>query len=84
MFSDQNRPIDNDFEDKLLRVYEADQVPVNFHDAIDAYHTINDYVNAKTHGKISKIVTIDDLKDAQMILVSAIYFKGQWMVNIIN
>jgi len=39
---------------------------------------INDWVNEKTHGKIDKIIkgAIDPL--TMMILINAIYFKGDW------
>lgn len=80
MFSDKNRPVERDYEDKLLRVYEADIVPIDFHDNIAAYYDINDYVELKTHGKISKIVQPEDLLDLQMVLISAIFFKGEWKV----
>lgn len=81
MFTDKNRPVDRDYEDKLTRVYQADVVPVDFHQTNDAYYEINDYVNAKTHGKIAKIVQPEDLHDLQMVLVSAIFFKGEWKVS---
>lgn len=80
MFSDKNRPVERDYEDKLLRVYEADIVPIDFHKTIEAYYEINDYVEAKTRGKISKIVQPEDLHDLQMVLISAIFFKGEWKV----
>ncbi|XP_037039060.1 serine protease inhibitor 77Ba-like [Bradysia coprophila] len=78
MFTDKNRPVELDYEDKLTRVYEADVVPVDFHKTDDAYYEINDYINEKTHGKITKIVQPEDLHDLQMVLVSAIFFKGEW------
>lgn len=84
MFSDENRPVERDYEDKLQRVYEADIHPVNFHDTAEAYYAINDYVEAKTHGKISKVVQPEDLHDLQMVLVSAIFFKGEWKVSIVD
>lgn len=78
LFTDKNRPVDVEFEDKLSRVYAADQVAVDFHDTNDAYYVINEYVEARTNGKLGKVVQLEDLKDAQMLLISAIYFKGQW------
>lgn len=81
LFSDENRPVDIDFADKLDNVYEADHLPVNFHDTPGSYNTINQYINDKTKGKIKKIINYDDLRDAQMMMISAIYFKGQWKVG---
>lgn len=81
LFSDENRPVDIDYGYKLEQIYEADNIPVNFHDNINAFNKINQYVTEKTRGKINRIVNMDDLRDAQLILISAIFFKGQWKVN---
>lgn len=80
LFSDQNRPVDIDFAYKLDNTYEADHLPVNFHNTPETFNKINDYINEQSHGKIRRIVNMDDLKDAQMVLISAIFFKGQWKV----
>lgn len=82
LFSDQNRPVDVDYAYKLDQLYAADHISVDFHNSIDTYNKINRYVNQQTHGKIKKIVNMDDLREAQMIIVSAMFFKGQWKVNI--
>lgn len=81
LFSDENRPVDIDYAYKLDNVYEADNIPINFHDNINAFNKINQYVTEKTRGKINRIVNMDDLRDAQLILISAIFFKGQWKVG---
>lgn len=39
--------------------------------------TINDWVNAKTHGKIPKILDAISPEEV-MFLINAIYFKGNW------
>lgn len=81
LFTDKNRPVDFDYAYKLDNIYNADRVPVDFHNAIDTYDRINQYVNDQTKGKIPKIVNMEDLKEAQMILISAIFFRGQWKVS---
>lgn len=81
LFTDQNRPVDPDFAYILDNVYHAEHVPINFHNAVEAYTIINNYVKEQTRGKISRIVNMDDLKEAQMLLISAIFFKGQWKVS---
>lgn len=65
----------------LQRVYDADHITVDFSDTSDAYYTINDYVTNKTDGRLGNVVTVNDLKEAQLMLISAIYFKGQWTVR---
>lgn len=81
LFSDENRPVDPDYNYFLDNVYEADHFPINFHDTFSSYNTINNYINEKSKGKIKKIVNEEDLKDAQMMMISAIYFRGQWKVS---
>lgn len=83
LFSDLNRPVENDFAYKLDHVYEAQHMPVDFHNPEDTYNKINRYVSEQTHGRINKIVNIDDLQEAQMILISALFFRGQWKVRFI-
>lgn len=80
LFSDINRPVENDYAYKLENNYDADHVPVNFHNTDAAYNEINEYVSNQTRGKIRKIINKDDLSDAQMILISALFFRGQWKV----
>lgn len=81
LFSDVNRPVDYDYAYKLENNYQAEHMPVNFHNADDAMNQINDYVNKQTHGKIRKIVNKDDLSEAQMLMISALFFRGQWKVS---
>lgn len=80
LFSDINRPVENDYAYKLDNNYDAEHVPVNFHNMDAAYNQINEYVSNQTRGKIRKIINKDDLSDAQMILISALFFRGQWKV----
>lgn len=80
IYTDINRPIYTYYADILEKDYEADHVAVSFRDAGNAVKTINDRVKQQTRGKIGEIVKETDLKDAQLLLTSAIYFKGQWKV----
>lgn len=81
LFSDQNRPIELDFQYKLEHFYEADYQPVNFADPTETYAQINGYVKNKTGGRINEIVQMNELNRAQMILISAIFFQGRWKVR---
>ncbi len=42
--------------------------------------TINAWVNTHTRGKIKKIVSPADVRDAFAVLVNAVYFKAAWAV----
>lgn len=81
LFCDINRPVDIDFQDKLEHTYEADYFPINFIDRFDAVNKINSYVREKVKGKIDRIVEPSDLNNTNMVLVSVIFFQGQWKVS---
>lgn len=82
LFTDSNRPVYDDYADVLENQYDADFIPVPFSNRAKAFELINGHVKDATRGKISEIVTFDDLQDAQMILLSALFFKGQWKVSL--
>lgn len=82
LFSDKNRPIDPEYAYKLDHFYAADHMPVNFYNVVEAYNVINQYVNERTNGQIPKIVNMDDLREAQMLSISTLFFRGQWKVTI--
>ncbi|MFH4973539.1 hypothetical protein AB6A40_000248 [Gnathostoma spinigerum] len=53
---------------------------INFGAAAAAAKLINDWVEEKTNGKIKDLLSPGSISDeTRMILVNAIYFKGQWM-----
>lgn len=39
---------------------------------------VNNFASASTKGRITEIVSPDDLRNALMVLVNAAYFKGTW------
>lgn len=84
LFSDANRPIELDFQYKLEHVYEADYQAVNFANPHETYDKINGYVKKKTGGRINEIVQLNELNQAQMILISVIFFQGRWKVCILH
>lgn len=82
IFSDLNNPIDNAYARILEGDYEADHIPVNYRNPTNAVKAINDHISFRTHGKIQNVVKPEDLAEAQLLLTSAIFFKGQWKVCI--
>lgn len=80
VFTDINCPVYKTYADILEQNYGADHKFVDFRDVGNAIKSINDHVRQKTRGKVDDIVKETDLKDAQVLLTSAIYFKGQWTV----
>ncbi|XP_047490062.1 leukocyte elastase inhibitor-like [Penaeus chinensis] len=51
---------------------------VNFLETLPLVAHINNFASASTKGRITEIVSPDDLIDALMVLVNAAYFKGTW------
>lgn len=84
LFSDKNRPIESEYAFKLDHFYAADHMPINFYNAVEAYNVINQYVSARTKGQIPKIVNMDDLREAQMLSISTLFFRGQWKVILVG
>lgn len=84
LFPDRNRPVDRDYEDTIERIYQAALVPINFQNSNEAASIVNDFVKTSTRNLIKQLVYPEDLSEAQMILVSAIFFRGQWTVSVFN
>lgn len=79
LFTNENTPVQPNYQDTIERIYGADLKPVDFtqYQTIDV---INDYVSRATKGRFNKVVKSTDVKDANMLLISAIFFKGQWKI----
>lgn len=81
LFSDINRPLENDYANILALDYEADHIQVNFQVPAFASKRINDHISNRTQGKIQDVVKPEDLLEAQLLLTSSIFFKGKWKVG---
>lgn len=81
-FFDKNRQINDDYGKKLNKFYDTKVLATNFQDVVEAEIAINNYVNTTTRGKIPNILRAEELINAQMILITAVFFKGQWKVYI--
>ncbi|XP_012263035.2 antichymotrypsin-2-like isoform X2 [Athalia rosae] len=52
---------------------------VDFKDSIESSKQINSWVEEKTNNKIKDVISADDLNEStKIVLVNAIYFKGNW------
>lgn len=81
LFSDKNRPVYPDFEKTIEQFYLTEVIPVNYLETQQTAQTINGFVARATQGRVTQILKRGDLMDANMILISAIYFRGQWKVR---
>ena len=69
-------PVELSFLETNRTYFDATIMPMNFSDPATVT-AINNWVNNKTHGKITEVIdTIDPL--TLMFLINAIYFKGTW------
>lgn len=71
----KNVEFEKSFENIIMDYYNADSGKVNHSNAVDI---INNWVNKKTNGKITKLISDSDFL---AYLVNAIYFKGEWAVQ---
>jgi serine protease inhibitor len=69
--------VDPDFIQRIKDYYDGEVATLNFATA-DAVDTINNWVSRKTLGKIAELVTLTLIRDAILILINAVYFKGIW------
>lgn len=72
--------LNKNFEDVARSNYFSEVEGVNFAEAANAAAKINNWVEQKTNNKIKDLIKPDDL-DAltRLVLVNAIYFKGDWL-----
>ncbi|XP_007523909.2 serpin B8 [Erinaceus europaeus] len=69
-----------DYKDSCQKFYQAELEELSFaNNTEECRKHINNWVEAKTEGKISEILDIGSLDPlTKLVLVNAIYFKGKW------
>ncbi|XP_072946307.1 serine protease inhibitor 77Ba-like [Epargyreus clarus] len=77
IFANENKLLERDFVEDAAE-YDTKIIPANFSDAENTARVVNSAISAATNGRISKIISSEDLMDSQMIMTSVLYFKGQW------
>ncbi|NWI58628.1 A1AT antiproteinase, partial [Calyptomena viridis] len=65
------------FLDDAKALYQLEAFTTDFNNAMEAEKQINDYIERKTHGKITNLVKDMDPQTV-MLLASFIFFKGKW------
>ncbi|CAB3238336.1 unnamed protein product [Arctia plantaginis] len=58
--------------------YKTELKTVDFHNPPEAAKQINSWVSNVTKGKISNLVSEDDVASVAVIVLNALYFKGSW------
>ncbi len=72
----QGVQVNSDFIARNQLAYDATVKPLDF-DSPQAPSIINDWASDKTNGRIPKVIDSID-PDLMMLLLNAIYFKGDW------
>lgn len=76
----QGITFDTDFLQRSTDYYDAEVRSLDFASSMSA-DTINRWVSVQTRGRIRHIVDhseIDEIIDAVLLLINALYFKGEW------
>ncbi|XP_024436466.2 serpin B7 [Desmodus rotundus] len=80
VFAEKVFDIHEDYIKCAEKLYHAKVERVDFTNAVqDSKYKINKWVENETHGKIKNIISEESFSSsAVMVLVNAVYFKGQW------
>ena len=79
LFAADDLKIKEDFKDALSKFYNSEIQNVDFKNPEQTTDIINEFVNDKTNGLISKILESDALDGlSRLVLINAVYFKGLW------
>ncbi|KAM5304043.1 serpin B7 isoform 2-T2 [Glossophaga mutica] len=80
VFAEKVFDIHEDYIKCAEKLYHAKVERVDFTNAVqDSEYKINKWVENETHGKIKNVIGGDSFSSsAVMVLVNAVYFKGQW------
>lgn len=80
IFVDKERLPLPDFQEIAKNFYQTEMITLDFKDSDNAARLLNSAVSNFTHGKIPNLVDPSYFQNTQMVLTSALYFKGQWTV----
>ncbi|XP_051170059.1 leukocyte elastase inhibitor-like isoform X2 [Leptopilina boulardi] len=79
IFIQEGYPIRPEFRAINQKVYKSEIINVDFHNhGEEAKEIVNNWVNSRTKGKITKILSSIPNPETDVILASALYFNGEW------
>lgn len=78
IFVDKDRLPLPEFTEISKNYYQTEMVTLDFKDSARSANILNQAISNITHGKIPNMVDASYFQDSQMVLTSALYFKGQW------
>lgn len=77
LWADRHHPLAPAFVKQCESVFSAHAASLDFTDPKSTAE-MNDWVKAKTNGKIADIVTYDTVRKAAVVLINAVYFAARW------
>ncbi len=76
---DQDTFLLTDFRYSLEKQFQATLSKINFSMPSNALLEINDWISQQTQGKITHLLTTDDINEkTRLVLTNAVYFQGNW------
>ncbi|XP_044007090.1 ovalbumin-related protein X-like isoform X2 [Aphidius gifuensis] len=79
VFLDKNLELKKDYKNITKSIFKSTVDKIDFSNSINATNIINKWIQENTKSRIQEIIGSDELsKDTSLILVNAVYFKGQW------
>ncbi|CAK1540437.1 unnamed protein product [Leptosia nina] len=78
IFTDTRSTLREVFRVYLNRVYGGEAIATDFQDKLQAKNVINEWVKNNTIGKIPDFLKQTLPIDTKVVLLSALYFSGQW------
>jgi serpin B len=82
IFPQKGWDLNKDYINAVKKYFKSEVEIVDFGNAFEAAGIINKWVKQKTHDKIKDLIPANSLSDlTKMILVNAIYFKGEWQIQ---
>lgn len=82
VFVMENYTLKDTFKAVASQYFLSEAENVNFIQNKAAAKIINDWVEGKTNNKIKDLILPDDLNElTRLVLVNAIYFKGDWLLK---
>ncbi|CAH2098413.1 unnamed protein product [Euphydryas editha] len=79
LFVDEHNEPLIDFQ-MLAKEYDTRMIGVNFTEPEKTSKLINTVISSVTHGRIPEIIDSSTIENINLVLLSALYFKGQWTV----
>jgi serpin B len=80
LWTQKGYDISPEYKDLLKKYFGASLISLDYKSQTgEAIKTINDWVDAKTKGRIKDVITPDSINpNTKMVLTNGIYFKGDW------